>query len=74
MIKQSGEVWFLATCVELYKKEKGMTGKAAYNYLRAAGAIDFIVSCWEGLHMTGPLYVVDSIDEYINSHRDNVTF
>lgn len=63
-----GEVWFLASCIELYKDEKGMNGQDAYNYLREAGALEYIIECWEGLHMTGPLYIVDSIDEYISNH------
>jgi hypothetical protein len=68
MIDLKGEVWFLATCVEIYKDEKGLSGQKAYNYLRKTGAVKFIVECWEGLHMTGPLYIIDSIDEYIETH------
>jgi len=68
MTKQKGEVWFLASCVELYKDEKGMSGQEAYNYLREKGALSFITECWDGLHMTGPLYIIDSIDEYIKTH------
>ncbi|MDR3355105.1 MAG: DUF3791 domain-containing protein [Synergistaceae bacterium] len=68
MTKQKGEVWFLASCVELYKDEKGLSGRDAYNYLRRTGAVDFITACWDGLHMTSPLYIVDSIDEYIRTH------
>ncbi|GBU20582.1 hypothetical protein R80B4_00460 [Fibrobacteres bacterium R8-0-B4] len=66
--KPRGEVWFLASCVEVYKVEKGLTGREAYNYLRSAGAVRFIAECWEGLHTTSPRYVVDSIDEYIRSN------
>ncbi|MDR0881129.1 MAG: DUF3791 domain-containing protein [Candidatus Adiutrix sp.] len=68
MTKPKGEVWFLASCVELYKNEKGLDGREAYNYLRKTGAVDFITRCWEGLHMTSPLYIIDSIDEYIKTH------
>jgi len=68
MIDLKGEIWFLASCVELYKDEKGLSGQAAYNYLRKTGALDFIIKCWDGLHTTSPLYVVDSIDEYIKNH------
>ncbi len=67
--KPHGSVWFLAFCVELYKDEKGQSGQRAYNYLRETGATDFIIKCWEGLHMTGPLYIIDSIDEYIKNHN-----
>ena len=68
MSKFNGEVWFLASCVELYKDEKGISGQEAYNYLYRTGAVNFIMKCWEGLHMTGPLYIIDSIDEYIANH------
>jgi hypothetical protein len=53
--------------VEAYKDEKGLTGREAYNYLRKTGALGFITGCWEGLHMTSPQYVIDSIDEYIKT-------
>ncbi|MDR2571482.1 MAG: DUF3791 domain-containing protein [Oscillospiraceae bacterium] len=68
MTPPQGEVWFLASCIELYKNEKSINGKEAYSYLKNKGAVEFIINCWEGLHMTGPLYIIDSIDEYINSH------
>jgi hypothetical protein len=68
MTKPKGEIWFLATCVEAYKDEKRLTGQEAYNYLRQTGAIRYITDCWEGLHMTSPQYVIDSIDEYIQTH------
>jgi len=68
--KPRGEVWFLASCVEVYKDAKGLTGREAYNYLRETGAVGFIVGCWEGLHTTSPQYIVDSIDEYIMTRGD----
>jgi hypothetical protein len=63
--KPEGKVWFLASCVEFYKDEKGLSGREAYNYLRENGAVDFITDGWEALHTTSPLYVIDSVDEYI---------
>jgi len=68
MTDTKGEVWFLASCIELYKDEKGLNGQEAYNYLREAGALGFITECWDGLHMTSPPYIIDSIDEYIKNH------
>ena len=44
----------MASCLELYKDEKGLSGQEAYDYLRETGAVDFITSCWEGLHMASP--------------------
>ena len=55
MIKPKGEIWFLASCVELYKDAKGWSGSETYRYLRETGAVDFITNCWDGLHTTGPL-------------------
>jgi hypothetical protein len=70
MSKTKGEVWFLASCVELYKDEKKISGTEAYKYLRDTHALGFVIDCWEGLHMTSPAYIVDSIDEYVRTHRD----
>jgi len=67
MTKPKGEVWFLASCVELYKDEKKLSGREAFNYLQETGAVDFITDCWDGLHMTSPHYIIDSIDEYIKT-------
>jgi hypothetical protein len=63
-----GEIWFLASCVEFYKDEKGLSGQDAYNYLKKTGAVGFITKCWDGLHMTSPPHIIDSIDEYIRNH------
>ena len=68
IIKPKGEIWFLASCVELYKDEKGLNGKEAYNYLNKTGAVNFITDCWEGLHTTSSSYIIDSIDEYIKNN------
>jgi len=68
MTSTRGDIWFLASCVELYKDEKGLSGQEAYSYLRKTGAIEYIIKSWEGLHTTGPLYIIDSIDEYIRAH------
>ena len=65
----NGEIWFLASCIEFYKDEKGLTGSETYDYFRETGAFDYIVNGWEGLHMTGHSYVIDAIDEYIRTHQ-----
>jgi hypothetical protein len=68
MKKPKGEVWFLASCVEVYKDEKGLSGREAWDCLHQTGAAGFITECWEGLHMTGPRYIIDAIDDFIRSH------
>jgi len=67
IIKPEGRIWFLSSCVELYKDEKGISGKDAYNYLLKTGAVQFITDCWEGLHITSPEYIINSIDEFIGN-------
>ena len=62
------EVKFLAFCVEIYKSEKDITGKEAYNYLYRTGATDFIIDFYGALHTTGPIYIVDSIDDFITNN------
>jgi len=64
----SKEVQFLCYCVEIYKTEKNISGQDAFNYLYSTGATDFIRECYEGLHTAGHLYIVDSIDQYIQTH------
>jgi len=66
--KPEGKIWFLSSCVELYKDEKGISGKEAFNYLKKTGALNFIIDCWEGLHTTSPSYIMDSIEEYIKNN------
>jgi len=68
IIKPEGRIWFLSSCVELYKDEKGISGKEAYDYLLKTGAVHFITDCWEGLHMTSPEYIIESIDEFIGNN------
>jgi len=38
------------------------------NALVYSYAMYLIIDCWDGLHMTGPEYILGSIDEYIASH------
>jgi len=66
--KPKGEIWFLASCIEFYKDEKGMSGQEAHDYLCKNNAIDFIINHWEGLHTTSPIYIIESIDEFIQSN------
>jgi hypothetical protein len=67
------ETLFLGYVVEMYKAEKRMTGRDAYNYLRRTGATDFVRRCYGGLHTTGNLYIIDSIDEYIANRKAEQT-
>lgn len=65
------EVLFLGYCIEIYKAEKKMSGQNAFNYLYSTGATNFIFSCYESLHTTGHLYIIDSIDDYIRNNSQD---
>ena len=69
MVSIKDEVLFLGYCVEIYKAEKKMNGRDAFNYLYHTGATDYIRRCYGGLHTTGHLYIIDCIDEYIKNHN-----
>ena len=73
MTAPKGDIWFLASCIELYKESKNITGQAAFDYLRKTGAVNYIITCWEGLHMTAPDYIINSIDEYISTGIESTT-
>ena len=62
------KVLFLGFCVEIYKTEKNMSGQDAFNYLYRMGATEFIERCYESLHTTGHLYIIDNIDEFIKNN------
>jgi hypothetical protein len=65
----NNEVMFLGFCVEVYKNEKKMNGQDAFNYLYQTGATRFISQCYDSLHTTGHLYIVNTIDEFIRSNE-----
>ena len=62
------EIKFLAYCVEIYKAEKHISGKQAYERFRNFGALDYIIECYDALHTTGAGYTIDSIDKFIEAH------
>ena len=59
---------FVVFCIEVYKTDKGITGKESYNILKDTGAINFIGDCYEALHCMGSKPIVEDIDEYIKNH------
>ena len=59
---------FVIYCVETYKGMKSLDGKAAYNMLKDAGAIDYIDNNYDALHTFGDKNIVWNIDEYLKNH------
>ena len=58
---------FLIFCIEQYKSAKKLTGKQVSELFSQFGIWDYVYSCFEALHTTGPNYIVEDIDLYIEA-------
>lgn len=67
-VSREGE--FFVYCIEIYKAEKEMTGRTVMRLFRKYRVYDYVRSCYEALHTTGPKYIVNDIDEYIDRRRE----
>ncbi len=67
----SKELPFMIFCIEEYKSEKNMTGKEVVNYFDKYNVLEYIKSFYESLHTTGVKYIVNDIDMYIASCKEN---
>ena len=61
----SAEGRFLVYCLELYRKEKNLTGKQVLELFRKYGVVEYVMSFYESLHTTGWQYTFEDIDEFI---------
>ena len=58
---------FVVYCIEIYKNEKGISGKESYNMLKKTGAVNYIDDCYESLHCMGNKAIIFNIDNYIKN-------
>ena len=56
---------FKVFCLESYKAVHCLSGLQALDVFREYQVFDYIVSCYDVLHSTGRLYIVEDIDSYI---------
>ncbi|MEN6620833.1 MAG: DUF3791 domain-containing protein [Smithella sp.] len=56
---------FLVYCIEDYKTQKRMTGRAPMELFKKYGVQNYIYDCYDALHTTGPNYIVNDIDNFI---------
>ena len=63
----SKELPFLVYCIEEYKEQKAMSGKAVMDLFKRHNVCDYIYEQFELLHINGPRYIVQDIDDYIES-------
>lgn len=57
---------FLVYCIEEYKTQKRMTGRATIELFMKYDVQHYVYDCFEALHTTGPEYIVNDIDAFIN--------
>ncbi len=65
----SKELPFLVFCVEEYKSQKNLSGKAVIDLFNRYSVCEYIKSFYEALHTTGTKYIVNDIDLYIESRK-----
>ena len=65
----SKEGKFLVFCLEIYRAKKNMTGKKVIELFKAYGVIEYILSCYDALHVTGTDYLVEDIDLFIEARK-----
>ena len=61
----SAEGRFLVYCLEIYKKEKKLSGKQVFDLFKRYDVIDYVMSCYDYLHTTGSQYTLEDIEEFI---------
>ena len=65
----SKEGKFLVYCLEIYRREKNLTGKQVMELFKKYGIIDYVMSCYEALHTTGENYTIEDIDLFIEARQ-----
>jgi hypothetical protein len=58
---------FVIYCIETYKGRKNINGKAVYQLLKSAGAIEYIDKNYAALHTFGDEHIVWNIDEFLKN-------
>ena len=69
IIGMSKEMPFIVFCIEEYRRQKKMTGKAVIELFNKYSVCEYVESFYEALHTTGPKYIVNDIDLYIASRQ-----
>lgn len=64
---------FLSYCTERYKSAKGMTGKQVSELFTKYRVWEYVYSCFEALHTTGEQYIIQDIDQYIETRQSGTT-
>lgn len=66
----SSTAYFLAFCIEQYKKAKGLTGLEAMERLHCFGVLDYLAAHYEVLHTQSSQWLMEEIDDFIEKRRE----
>jgi len=58
---------FLVYCLETYRAAKQMSGRQVFEMFKLYGVIDYVLSCYEALHTTGAVYIIEDIDLFLEA-------
>lgn len=64
------KIWFLASCVELVKKDKNIKGREAYGYLLKKGAVDYLIDNSKRLRDAGADQILESVAKFIGGSAE----
>ena len=66
----SKESDFLIYCMERYRYFKGISGSEVSKIFEKYGIYEYIIKYYESLHTMGDHYIMQDIDDYIDSKTD----
>ena len=67
--KNQDIAYFLSFCIEQYKNEKRMNGVEVLNTFNKYGVLDYLNNHFEILHTQNRQWILEDIDEYINTRK-----
>lgn len=60
---------FLVYCIEIYKTKNKLNGKQIMQLFSQYGIFEYILSCYDALHTTGPEYIIEDIAGLIKERK-----
>lgn len=69
--KKQDIAYFLSFCIEQYKNQKGMNGAEVLETFATYGVLDYLNKHFEILHTQSRQWILEDIDEYINTRKGN---
>lgn len=60
---------FKAFCFEAYRAEKHLIGIETITLFKKYNVLDYLETCYDVLHTTSRLYIVDDIDIFIEARK-----